>query len=127
MIEYGKLEPFVNSFLAVAIGGAVGAVLRFAVSEWIGSIYGTLIVNAIGSFLIGVCMAALASDLISKDVTILLCTGILGAFTTMSTFSFETIELWNEDKIKAISYAIFTVMICPILAFVGWRIVESTS
>ena len=52
MIEYGKLELFVNSFLAVAIGGAVGAVLRFAVSEWIGSIYGTLIVNAIGSFLI---------------------------------------------------------------------------
>ena len=75
-----------NSYLAVGLGGAIGAILRFTVSEWIGNPQGTLLVNALGSLLLGVCMAALASEMISKEMTLLLGTGILGAFTTMSAF-----------------------------------------
>ncbi len=115
-----------NSYLAVAIGGAVGATLRFAVSEWVGTPQGTFVVNALGSLLLGVCMAALANEMISKEMTLLLGTGILGAFTTMSAFSLETIEMWSDDQTKAIGYVLVTMILCPLLAYTGWKVIETT-
>ena len=61
-----------NSYLAVGLGGAIGAILRLVVSEWVGNPQGTLLVNALGSLLLGICMAALASEMISKEMTLLL-------------------------------------------------------
>ncbi len=116
-----------NSYLAVAIGGAIGALLRFVISEWVGTPQATLVVNAVGSLLLGICMAALANDLISKEMTIFVGGGILGAFTTMSTFSVETIEMWNDNTTMAIGYVVVTMVLCPLLAFAGWRILESTA
>ena len=116
-----------NSYLAVGLGGAIGAILRFMVSEWVGNPQGTLLVNAIGSLLLGICMAALANELISKEMTLLVGTGILGAFTTMSTFSVETIELWNDDQMKALGYVTITMVLCPLLAYAGWKVVETTA
>jgi CrcB protein len=116
----------VNSYLLVALGGAIGATLRFAVSEIIETPQGTLLVNALGSLLLGVCMAALANEIISKEMTLLLGTGILGAFTTMSTFSIETIELWNDQQSKAIGYVLLTMVVCPFLAYAGWEAFETT-
>ncbi len=115
-----------NSYLLVALGGAIGATLRFAVSEIIETPQGTLLVNALGSLLLGVCMAALANEIISKEMTLLLGTGILGAFTTMSTFSIETIELWNDQQSKAIGYVLLTMVVCPFLAYAGWEAFETT-
>ena len=109
----------------MAVGGAIGATLRFAISEWIGTPQATLLVNAIGSLILGICMAALANDLISKEMTLFLGTGILGAFTTMSTFSVETIEIWNDDQTKAIGYVLLTMLLCPMLAFTGWKAFET--
>ena len=113
-----------NSYLAVAIGGAICALLRFAISEWVGGFQATLLVNAIGSLILGMRMAGLAANLMSEDLTIFLGTGILGAFTTMSTFSVETIELWNDNHTTAIGYVALTMLLCPILAYAGWRTVE---
>ena len=59
-----------NSYLAVAIGGAIGALLRFAISEWVGGSQATLLVNAVGSLLLGMCMAGLAANLMSEELTI---------------------------------------------------------
>ena len=81
-----------NSYIAVALGGAIGATLRFAVSEWVGNPQGTLVVNAVGSLLLGVCMAALASEMISKELTLLLGTGILGAFTQCRHFQLKLLK-----------------------------------
>ncbi|MGB0201198.1 MAG: fluoride efflux transporter FluC [Candidatus Poseidoniaceae archaeon] len=114
-----------NTYVAVAIGGATGAVLRFAISEWVGTPQATLLVNAVGSLLLGMCMAGLAADLVSKEMTIFVGTGILGAFTTMSTFSVETIELWNDNHTTAIGYVTITMLLCPILAYAGWKTVET--
>ena len=116
-----------NSYFAVAIGGAVGATLRFVVSEWAGTPQATLIVNAVGSLLLGICMAALANEMISKEMTLLLGTGILGAFTTMSTFSIETVEMWGDDKTKAAGYVLITMILCPLLAYAGWKAIETTA
>ncbi len=114
-----------NSYFAVAIGGAIGATLRFAISEWMGTPQSTLLVNALGSLILGICMAALANDLISKEMTLFIGTGILGAFTTMSTFSVETIEIWNDDQTRAIGYVLLTMVLCPLLAFTGWKAFET--
>ena len=114
-----------NSYLAVAIGGAIGATLRFAISEWVGTPQSTLLVNALGSLMLGVCMAALANELISKELTLFIGTGILGAFTTMSTFSVETIEMWNDDQTKAVGYVLITMILCPLLTLAGWKTFES--
>ena len=114
-----------NSYIAVAIGGSIGALLRFTISEWVGTPQATLLVNAAGSLLLGICMAALTNEMISKEMTVFVGTGILGAFTTMSTFSVETIELWNENNATAIGYVLITMLFCPILAYTGWRAVES--
>lgn len=116
-----------NSYFAVAIGGAVGATLRFVVSEWAGTPQATLIVNAVGSLLLGICMAALANEMISKEMTLLLGTGILGAFTTMSTFSMETVEMWGDDRTKAAGYVLITMILCPLLAYAGWKAIETTA
>ena len=116
-----------NSYIAVAIGGAIGATLRFSISEIMETPWGTFTVNAIGSLLLGICMAALANEFISKDLAILLGTGLLGAFTTMSTFSLETVDLWSDNPIHAVGYAGLTMIICPLLAFSGWKIIELSS
>jgi len=117
----------VNSYILVATGGALGAVLRFAISQMLETPWGTLTVNALGSLLLGICMAALASEMISEDVALLLGTGILGAFTTMSAFSIETIELWESTPSHAIGYAVLTILLCPLLALAGWKGYELTA
>ena len=71
-------------------------------------------------------MAALANEMISEEMTLLLGTGILGAFTTMSAFSVETIEMWSDDQTKAIGYVLVTMILCPLLAYTGWKVIETT-
>ena len=113
-----------NPLIAVGAGGAIGAILRYGLSEWMNSEvypYGTLIVNLLGSLLLGIMMALLAEEIISKEIALLLGSGVLGAFTTMSTFSFETVKMWETSPSLAVIYVAITMIICPILAFVGWK------
>ena len=83
----------------VALGGSLGATLRYAVSEWVSVDsfpYATLSVNLVGSFLLGVLAVGLAQNLLSANMALLLGTGVLGAFTTMSTFSVETVQMFEQ-------------------------------
>ena len=113
-----------NPYILVGVGGALGATLRFAVNEWIGTPNATIAVNAIGSLLLGVILSSMSSELMSKDVSIFLGTGILGAFTTMSAFSIETIEMVSKDYMSGFAYFGTTVILCPLLALAGWKFVE---
>ena len=85
-------------FLLVAMGGALGSLGRYAVglaATWAGTSFplGTLLVNVLGCFLIGLALAAgWASD---QPLRLLLVTGFLGGFTTFSAFGGETIELFR--------------------------------
>jgi CrcB protein len=86
--------------LSIAIAGSIGALSRYWVSGWLHSVlglafpYGTLAVNIIGSFLIGLVMQiSTTSTIISQSWRIPITIGFLGALTTFSTFSFETIRL----------------------------------
>lgn len=87
-------------WFAVAVGGALGALLRFAVSRGAANAFGTgfpwgtLIVNAAGAFMVGFLAAWFANRLSAGPaLRALVLTGLLGALTTFSTFSFETLEL----------------------------------
>ena len=92
-------------YLLVAIGGMLGAVSRYGLCGWISNVtegrfpYGTLAVNLIGSFVIGLFMA-LAMDRFSwsPELRVFFAVGFLGAFTTFSTFSYETVELMRAGS-----------------------------
>ena len=87
----------------VALGGAIGSVARYGVGALAAQIFGaafpwgTLLVNLSGSFLIAVIMhVALSGTAISLELRIFLTTGIMGGFTTYSSFNYETLALINQ-------------------------------
>jgi CrcB protein len=88
--------------------------------------WGTLTVNLVGSLLLGSLMgAAASSEAISKEMVMFLGVGVLGAFTTLSTFSIDTINLWKDGRIStALLYAISTSVFGPLLALLGWIAAE---
>lgn len=103
----------------VAIGGSVGAVLRFVVAGAMQRTYapggfptGTYVVNAIGCFLIGLLMAFFVpKQPQSRDLQLLLVTGFLGGLTTFSAFSYETFELMRQDRMGlALSNVVLSVV-----------------
>jgi CrcB protein len=107
--------------MLVAIGGFFGAVSRFGVSQWVKKRYtftfpvGTLAVNLIGSFLLGVIVESGIGEWQS-----LLGTGFMGAFTTFSTFKLENIEIHAKRNWKVlISYLTICYIGGIFLAFLG--------
>ena len=113
----------------VAIGGSIGAVLRYLTSNFFRFYFpnfpfGTLFVNFIGSFLVGI----LASNLESRGTSYIfikyfLIIGILGSFTTFSTFSLETIQLVNDKKLfLSLVYIFLSISLCILGAFFGFNI-----
>jgi CrcB protein len=90
-------------FLLVCLGGAVGTGARYALSAWCRDMFGpsfpvgTLAVNVIGSFLLVVIMhVGLNSEIISPMTRITLGTGVMGGFTTYSSFNYETLQLLRD-------------------------------
>ena len=117
------------NLIYVASGGAVGAVLRYLTSNFYRFYFpnfpiGTLFINFIGSFLVGI----LASNLESRgtsDIFIkyFLIIGILGSFTTFSAFSLETIQLVNDKKLfLSLVYVFLSISLCILGAFFGFNI-----
>ena len=115
------------NIISIAAGGALGALLRhglaYSVQHWLGKgfPYGTLAVNVIGSFLIGAVYAALIERAaLSEAWRSFLIIGLLGAFTTFSTFSFETVGLIQSGAlIKAALNILLSVGLCVALCWLG--------
>ena len=117
-----------KNLLIVAFGGALGACLRYLVILWIppeGFPWSTLSVNLLGSLILGIIIGLSSNHFLGDKITLLLATGVLGAFTTMSTYSIETISLWENDKILAIVYILSTAIIGPVLALIGMETINS--
>lgn len=92
-------------FLWICLGGAVGTGARYLLSGWMlrtlgpGFPYGTLAVNTLGCFLIGLIMqVALATEGFPPTLRLALTTGVLGGFTTYSAFNYETLQLAQEGS-----------------------------
>lgn len=93
-------------FLMVCLGGAFGTGARYLFGGWAQRIlgtafpYGTLIVNMIGSFLLAVIMyLSLEVGLIPANTRMVLATGVMGGFTTYSTFNYETLKLLQTGSV----------------------------
>ncbi|WP_197495681.1 fluoride efflux transporter CrcB [Acidihalobacter yilgarnensis] len=113
--------------LAIAFGGAVGAMMRFGVSNgvyhWLGRGFpwGTLAVNVLGSLAMGFLTAMLVERLnVGPEVRAAILTGGLGAFTTFSTFSIETLSLIEQgDVLKAGVNMLVSVLVCVSVCWLG--------
>ena len=115
--------------LLVASGGAAGAISRFGIGSLLklylyNTFYSTLLVNIIGSFLIGYFISiGYAKNIPENFIKYFLIIGFLGSFTTFSAFSYEVIELFLNNKIfLPIVYIILSVSLCVAAAFFGMYI-----
>lgn len=106
-------------WLAVALGGALGAMGRFAVNGLLFPLMGrfplgTLVVNVLGSILMGVCYVLIIEKaLLPEEWRNFLMVGMLGAFTTFSTFSLDTLALWQNGHLPlAVAYVMLSLLLC---------------
>lgn len=96
-----------NKLILVGVGGFIGATLRYLISGYVQNLtqsaafpYGTLVVNLTGCFLIGIFSQLVESQSgLTAEVRLLLMIGLLGSFTTYSTFSNEAINLLQDQKL----------------------------
>ena len=108
----------------VGLGGAIGAALRYMVGEWMpdGFPWGTMSVNLLGSFVLGI----VVTMSLSEEMVLIFGTGVLGAFTTMSAYSVDLIELMEKSEYSvAMGYLLVTILGCPLLAFGGMKIAQA--
>lgn len=113
--------------VAIALFGALGCLARYLLSGWVyalagrGFPYGTLAVNVVGAFLIGLIMEfSLRSTLIPQELRVGLTIGFLGGLTTFSTFSYETYRLMEEgDFVAATVNVLASVLVCLVCTWAG--------
>jgi CrcB protein len=111
----------------IGVCGALGCLARYFVSGWTYSFlgrglpYGTLAVNILGSFLLGLIMeGSLRSSLVSAELRMGITVGFMGGFTTFSTFSFETWRLLEEGSLlQAGVNVLLNVVVCILFAALG--------
>ncbi|RLJ70018.1 camphor resistance protein CrcB [Hydrogenivirga caldilitoris] len=116
--------------ISVALGGAIGSVLRFILSKLIQDRtgidfpLGTLLVNLLGAFLIGFAFAYFVERMsLSPEVRALFITGFLGGFTTFSTFSYESYNLLMDGElVKFILYTLGTNGVGLFMTLLGYNI-----
>ncbi len=120
-------------WVALLAGGGIGASLRYALSIWVDQRlvasfpWGTLLVNFVGSFLIGLLVSGLDQrGLTSPALRLFLITGVLGAFTTFSTFSLETVRLIDAGRLSlAAANMAGSVLVCLLAAIAGIALARS--
>jgi fluoride exporter len=115
------------TILYIALGGVAGTLSRYGLEGWIqsrsatGFPLGTLTVNISGSLLLGfIIRVATGTTLVSPDIRAALTIGFCGAFTTMSTFSYESVALLHDgDYLRAALYMSVTILGCVSAVILG--------
>jgi fluoride exporter len=118
-----------TSSLLIALGGAIGAVLRYWSGRWAVAVlgpswpWGTLLVNVLGGFAIGAVVALSSRELLSPASRLFLTTGLLGGFTTFSAFSLEVVQLAERGAMtSAVVYILVSVLLSVGGVFFGLKI-----
>ncbi|HTI80399.1 MAG TPA: fluoride efflux transporter CrcB [Acetobacteraceae bacterium] len=120
----------VTTWVAVAVGGALGSLARF----WLAAVmtmltgprfpWGTLLINVLGSFIIGLVAGLTALPVrvgMHPDVRVFVMVGICGGFTTFSAFSLQSLELLQSGEVaSAFGYMAGSVLLCLIAVWAGW-------
>ena len=118
-------------YLLVALFGAAGSVLRYSLYLITPRFFSlnfpvsTVLVNLLGSFFIGVCISLFDKSIITENIRIYIAIGLLGGFTTFSTFSMDLFNLLNKSLyIEMISYLVLSVFGGVLLFIAGYKIVS---
>lgn len=117
-------------FLSLGLGGACGSCLRYLFSGWIAKVFGTnlafgtLSVNVIGSFVIGIIFILIHDKMyIPQTYKPFLITGLLGSFTTFSSFSLETLNhILDGQYVEAALYVSLSLVLCLLFCYLGMSI-----
>ena len=116
-------------YLLVALFGAAGSVLRYSLYLitprffYLNFPVSTVLVNLLGSFFIGVCISLFDKSIITENIRIYIAIGLLGGFTTFSTFSMDLFNLLNKSLyVEMISYLVLSVFGGVFLFFAGYKI-----
>ena len=118
------------SIAAIAVGGGLGSVARFIVTRemerWLGNFlpYGTLIVNVLGSLALGwLATVFLARPEINIALRLGIAVGFLGAFTTFSAFSFESVQLLLNGAVwRAVLNVTVNTVVCLGMCYLGMQL-----
>lgn len=117
-----------KNILLVGLGGMIGSMLRYSMFLLIGNQtfpYATLVVNIAGSFLLGMILGMYADGTGSNMLRLFLATGICGGFTTFSAFSFECVQMIQQQKyIIAATYTAASIVLGIAAAFAGLLITK---
>lgn len=121
------------NYLVISIGAALGGVLRYGLASFIQKRvesffpYGTLLVNIVGSFVLGFIMYYLdEKDFLSPQMRLFLTVGLCGGFTTFSTFSYETLNLIrNSQFLLATTNVLGSVFLCLIAIYLAYIVSKS--
>ncbi len=115
------------TYLLVGLGGALGATLRYALNVWSGQLFGpgwpwgTMLANVVGSFALGVVMElGVGRTIYGVDARIPLGVGVMGGFTTYSSFNLEVLKFWEQGQLgRAAAYASVTFVVCLLAGVAG--------
>jgi fluoride exporter len=125
-------DYLLNRYVLIMAGGAFGSVCRYMVQGWAQNVVsgtfplGTLIVNVVGCFLIGVLNMLFTGPLpIRPEVRIGILVGVLGGFTTFSSFGWETFALGNEGQsLAAVTNVVLSLTLGLAAVWCGYRLAE---
>jgi len=117
----------IKEIIVIGSGGFLGAISRYLASGWVQNRFnhpfpfGTMMVNVTGSFIIGLLMGIIQNSTVSPLWRLFIGIGFLGAYTTFSTFSYETMMLLRTGSyMEAGLNIILSVVLCLLLVFIGY-------
>jgi CrcB protein len=123
----GAQASLMRTLFLVALGSALGGAARFLLAGWVGARlgesfpWGTVLVNVLGSALIGALAAQ--EEMLSPEARQFLMVGVLGGFTTFSSFSLQTLRLAQDgDWVRATGNVLGSVALCLAAVAVGYRV-----
>ena len=115
----------------IAIGGSLGSILRFSFSNFCKLYFpffpiGTLLINVLGSFFIGLLISFLNNKEVSELlIRYFLIIGLLGAFTTFSAFSIETLDMYKHNGLSlSLLYVMLSIILSVFAAYIGFILIK---
>ncbi|MGI8648895.1 MAG: fluoride efflux transporter CrcB [Rubrobacter sp.] len=111
-----------KNMILVAIGGGLGAALRYGAGVWLASKlgpgfpWGTFFVNVTGSFIVGIVLALASGGELSAEARLFLAVGLMGGYTTFSSYSYETLAMISSGSVSAALINVFGQLALGFLA-----------
>ncbi len=121
--------PSIVTLFYIGVGGFIGSVLRYLIKIWVQEIggsfpLGTLVVNVTGSFFLGLIVSVMEyKEVLTEDTRLFLTIGLLGGFTTMSTFSYDSYRLLERKDLALFCMNVGGTIVLTLLAvFLGIKL-----